>query len=126
MTIKDETRQAIITSYDSHTIADLSKQHGISTSSVQRIIREGKKQQNDIKEKAGTGAEETQTDGPESAFTYVPDAALDEKDVIEIGDGDSSMSSLLKGLKDEDPFQSLTGIGEDAVVDAESDGGLES
>ena len=101
MTIKDETRQAIITSYDSHTIADLSKQHGISTSSVQRIIREGNKQQNDIKEKAGAGAgaEETQTDRPKSAFTYVPDAALDSKEQFEIGDGDSSMSSLLKGLK---------------------------
>ena len=87
MTIKDETRQAIITSYDSHTIADMAKEHGISTSSVQRIIREGKAQQNDIKEKAGgSGAgagEEPKVDGgPESAFTYTPDAALDSKELF--------------------------------------------
>ena len=118
MTIKDEVRQAIITDYSDHTIADLSKTHNISTSSVQRIIREGKKQQADIKEKAGSGAganEEVKTDGPQSAFTYTPDAALDSKEQFEIGDGDGSMSSLLKGLKDEDPFQSLTGIDEGAV-----------
>lgn len=128
MAVSKAIRDAIFTNYSDMTVRQMADLHKISTSTVQRIIKDAKAQQTSMAETAANNtavanqseqSQQQQTDGSNNAttesapaptqnshFDYVPDLPVDQKEILELDD-DGGMSTLLKGLKDEDPFAEL-------------------
>ena len=118
MTISSDVKQRVKTEYTDKTISQLAKENSVSTSSIQRIIREAKTEQSTMREAhtAATGGGEsavatTATAGADDAdnpFMFVPDTPLDQKEQIQL-DTDGHMSSLLSKIPEPDPFIEATG-----------------
>lgn len=111
MVISSEVRQEIERKYESHSLADLAKQYGISKSSCSRIIKESKnldaQRKEESQQAAGDDGDEEKADSkPESnndGFTYEPETA--ERTVLELDhEADQGVSKLLNAHVTDDPL----------------------
>ena len=117
MALSEETKQRIGLEYQDKTLKQLATENNCSVSSVQRVIKstiaeqEKMKQDHAAQSKDGAGAGAGAGDTTD-AFTFTPDASLDQKEVIEL-DSDPHMNSLLSKLPERDPFAEA--VGDDAA-----------
>ena len=108
MTISSDVKQRVKTEYTDKTIAQLAKENSVSTSSIQRIIREAKTEQSTMKEAhaAATGGGEGAVaaaaagadDAMDNPFMFVPDTPLDQKEQIQL-DSDGHMSFVVQNTR---------------------------